>query len=77
MQQDGDYQGFHSDGWLPCNYTHRPCDYCSCKKVDGKKAELLIEEDGCQKPKRCPKLCPSHKETRVGDKYDCWIDDYK
>jgi len=76
IQKDGSAHGIAGEYWRSCNYTHRPCDFCSCKTTEGKKAELLVEEDGCKKPKRCAKVCPSHQESRVGDKFNCWLDDY-
>ena len=62
------------EGWQSCGNS---CDQCSCHKVEGKQARLERERDGCKLPKRCPGFCPSDTEIhRVGDKWDCWLDDW-
>jgi len=62
------------EGWQSCGNS---CDQCSCHKVQGQQARLERERDGCKLPKRCSGFCPSDTEIhRVGDKWECWLDDW-
>jgi len=74
---DGRWMSIGGTTWQNCNNKDKPCDFCSCEEVEGQKAKLHIETDGCRKPKRCGPICPHDKKTRrVGDKWSCWISDY-
>ena len=75
---NGLWRSISGNGWRNCDNKEKPCDFCSCEAVEGQKAKLHIEADGCKKPKRCGPVCPHDKTTRrVGDVWACWISDYK
>ena len=67
---------FSGCGEVSCEDPDDPCATCHCHV--GLPPRLSIDSQGCKKPKPCGKPCPSStEEHRVGDNWQCWIDDLK
>merc|ERR1719435_256239 len=62
--------------WMPvangqdCKDTDNPCDRCSC--LEGNPPKLVVEKDGCKKPKKC-----QDGVHVVGDTWRCWSDKFE
>ena len=67
-----------SESSRSCDDPENSCATCICSKGSpGTASKLTRDEEGCKKPKTCPRYCPHWEVHRVGDEWDCWHEDYK
>ena len=60
-----------SDGrQQPCEDKANPCDLCTC--AEGNPPKLVVDKDGCKKPKKC------HDRVHVvGESWPCYDENYE